>query len=137
MVHSTTAPTCTPQSASRPRNKRPSPKLTAESRKRFFSALLPRFSQRYAHVHFPFVSVNGYFHLISGAVVVHHLRKVLLVLHLLIVDGHNQVPTQHDGSVPEIGPLGTRAQPSLIGGPARSDLDDEQSVVDGQADFIR
>ncbi len=61
-----------------------------------FSHLLPRFGECYGEVHLFLVAVDGDFYGVSGAVVVHHLRKVFFVLHFLVVDGHDQISAEHD-----------------------------------------
>src|SRR5579863_10382414 len=62
-----------------------------------YSNLLPSFPERDGHVHLVLVTDNRNLHAIAGVVVVHHLRQILLVLYFLIVDGHDQISSQHDG----------------------------------------
>ena len=93
--------------------------------------LLPRLAQRNAHIHLPFAAINRDLHAVAGAVIVHHLGKVVLVLNLLPVDSDDEVSAQHDGNVAEVGALATGPQARLLGGAARNHANDQQSIVDG------
>ena len=68
--------------------------------------------------------------------VIHHLREILLVFNFFAVDGDDQVAAQHDGNVAQISALGAAVQSGQIGRASGSDLDDQQSVIRGQAHFV-
>src|SRR5438309_9250197 len=46
------------------------------------SNLFPCFPEGYVHIHFAFAAIDGELNCISGAMVVHDLRKLLLVLYI-------------------------------------------------------
>src|SRR3974390_1237699 len=101
------------------------------------SHLLPRLAQRHIDVDLLLVAVDGDLDCVSGAMVVHHLRQVLLILDLLIIDGHDQVAAEHDGSIAEISPLSSGAKARLIRRPTWNYLYDQQSEIYRQTDLIR
>lgn len=51
--------------------------------------LLSRLAQRYAYIHLFLIAEDRNLYRVAGAVVVHHLRQILFVFHLLAVDGHD------------------------------------------------
>ena len=66
------------------------------------SYLLARFSQYNINVELLLATINSDLHCISGTVVIHDLTKVLLVLNIFTVNGHNQIAAQHDRHVAQI-----------------------------------
>ena len=78
---------------------------------------------------FFFAAIDREPHRIARAVIVHHLAEVLLVLNILTIDRHNQVATQHDWHVAQIGALGAAVQSGAVRRASRHHLHDQQSVV--------
>src|ERR1700732_5236366 len=95
------------------------------------SHLFACFGERDGYVHLSLAAINGHLHRVSRAVIIHRLRQVLLVLNFFAVDRHDQVASQHDGSVAEICAFGAAAEAGLFGGAAGGDLDNEETVVGG------
>src|SRR5713226_851158 len=90
------------------------------------SHLFACFGERDVYVHLSLAAIDGHLHGVSGAVVIHGLRQILLVLNFFAVDSHDQVASQHDGSVAEVCAFGAAAKASLFGGAAGGDLENEQ-----------
>ena len=67
---------------------------------------------------------------------VHDLGQVLLVLDVLAVNGNDEVSTQHDRDVPEIGAFIAATKTGALRGAAGLDFDDEQAEVNGQAHLL-
>src|SRR5882762_223457 len=101
------------------------------------SHLFACFGERDVYLHLSLAAIDGHLHGVSRAVIIHRLRQILLVLNFFAVDGHDQVASQHDGSVAEICAFGTAAEAGLFGGAAGGDLHNEESVVSGQGHFLR
>src|SRR5260370_10613375 len=100
------------------------------------SHLFACFGERDVYVHLSLAAIDGHLRGVSRAVIIHRLRKILLVLNFFAVDSHDQVASQHDGSVAEIGAFGAAAEAGLFGRAAGGDLDNEESVVGGQGHFL-
>ena len=98
--------------------------------------LVSRLSQHHRHFHLFLSSEDGYFYGVAGAVFVHDLGQVLLALDFFSVDGDDQISSDHDGNVAEVGAFGAAAQSGAVGGASGNGLHDEQSVVGGQAQFL-
>src|SRR5579885_286415 len=73
---------------------------------------------------------------IPGAVRVHDLGQVLLVFDVVAVDGDDEVSSQHDGNVPQVGAFAPPTQPGAFRGAAGEHLDDEEAEVDGQPHLL-
>ena len=101
------------------------------------SDLFAQLAQSDTHIHFFLISINRDADGVAGAMIVHYLGKVLLVIDLFPVDRDNDVATQHDWHVPEIRALGASAKPGAIGRAALNRLHDQQSVIDGKTHLVR
>src|SRR5579884_139291 len=60
------------------------------------SRLIPRLAERHLHVHFLFAAIDGHGDIVAGAVLVHQVGEIALVLDRLPIDRDNQIATQHD-----------------------------------------
>ena len=67
---------------------------------------------------------------------VHSLCQVLLGFDSLSADGDDQVSADHDGSIAEVRALCAAPQAGPVGGASGDGLNDKQSVVGGQAQFV-
>ena len=68
-------------------------------------------------LHLALAAEDGDFYRISGAVFVHHLCEVLLAFDALAVDGYDQISSDHDDRVAELGALIATAQAGTISEP--------------------
>src|SRR5438105_15879099 len=91
--------------------------------------LLSGLAQRHIHLHLLLAPVDGEFHSIAGAVGVHHLCQILLVLNVFSVNCHDLVAAQHDGSIAKVRALIATPQAGALGRTSGRDLDDEQSKI--------
>ena len=64
------------------------------------SDLLPCFPKRDLHVHLVFTPVYRDFHCVASPVTVHDMPELLLVLHVLIIDGDDQISANRDRHIP-------------------------------------
>lgn len=64
--------------------------------------LLPGFAQADVHIHLLLAAVDRDSHRIAGAMVVHDLRQILLVLDSLAVNSDDQVAPNHNRNIAEI-----------------------------------
>src|SRR5207245_8768425 len=99
--------------------------------------LVSGFAQHYRHLQLFLASEDGYLYSVPGAVFVHDLGEDLLAFDFFSIDGDDQISADHDGSVAEVGAFGAAAQSGAIGGASGDSLNDEQSIVGGEAQFVR
>ena len=79
--------------------------------------LLSGLAQRHLDVHFLFSAIDRNLHRVAGAMRIHDLGKILLVLHVFAVDRDDQVAAQHDRDVAQVRAFVATAQAGALGGP--------------------
>ena len=62
---------------------------------------------------------------------VHDLGQGLLAFNFFSVDGDDEIATDHDRSIAEVGAFGTAAQSGTIGRTSFDSLNNEQAVIGG------
>src|SRR5271156_2550062 len=91
--------------------------------------LVASFTQRHASRHFAAPPEVGHGDCVASLVTVHHVGDVLRAGHVLIVNGNDQVSTEEDLHVAEVGGLASSAQTGALRSPAWNSSLDEDSIV--------
>src|SRR5260370_12483774 len=100
------------------------------------SRLCVPLTQSYISFHLAFTAVEGYVYVIGGAVAVHDVRHILLVLNIFAVNGNNKISTQHDLHVAQVGALGAAAQSGTVSGAAGDNLQNQHAMLGSQAHLV-
>src|SRR5690348_10534341 len=89
------------------------------------SDLFPGFAQRDRHVHLFLAAIDRHPHRVPRAMIIHDLSERLLIVDTLPIDGDDQIATNHDRNISQVGPLSASAQSSLIRRSSLHNLHDE------------
>ena len=98
--------------------------------------LVSGFAQDYVDFQLFLAAEDSDFYGVSSAVFVHDLGEILLAFEAVSVDGDHQISADHDGSVAEVGAFGAATQAGAVGGATGDGLNDEETVVGCEAEFV-
>src|SRR4051794_32764342 len=90
-------------------------------------------SQGNGHVHLLLATIDGDLHGVADSMVVHDAAEIARVIHVLAVDGDDQISTEHDGSVAEVCALGAAVESGAVSSAAGKRLHNQDAVVGGKA----
>src|SRR5262249_17417366 len=106
-----------------PRSRSALSKRSSRSAAATTSGSSSRLAQHYLNVHAFLAAIDSDSNGVTGAVVLHHVGKLLLIRQGLPIDGNDQVASEHDRSVPQVGSFRTAVQAGALCGAPRHDLD--------------
>src|ERR1700674_959981 len=96
-----------------------------------------RLAQDHLDLHALLPTIDTHRDGVSRVMVLHDVRQVLLVLHILAVHGDDQVSAQHDRHIADVGALRAGMQARFVRCAPRRYLDDQQPRIGCQSKLAR